>query len=74
MVRPGRESFKRFIKTILDQLPAHIEQYPPQDSQDLLNDFLSVLQYYEEADYQRKRLSKWFDAESLKWRTPSILK
>jgi len=60
MVRPGRESFKRFIKTIVNQLPAHIEGYPPTD-QVLLNDFLSVLQHYEEADNQRNRLSKRFE-------------
>ncbi len=57
MVRPGRESFKRFIKTIIEQLPAHIEEYPPAD-QYLLMEFLSVLQHYEEADYQRTKLSQ----------------
>ena len=56
----GRESFKRFIKTILDHLPAFIKKYPPSD-QLLLTDFLSVLQYYEEADYQRKKLLQRFE-------------
>ncbi|MFX1514757.1 MAG: hypothetical protein ACFFC6_00465 [Promethearchaeota archaeon] len=60
MVRPGRESFKRFLKTILNQLPAHVEQYIAQD-QELLNDFLSVLQHHEEAEFQRKKLSKRFE-------------
>ena len=60
VVRPGRESFKRFIKTIMEQLPAHIEEYPPPD-QLLLSEYLSVLQHYEEADYQRNKLSKRFE-------------
>ncbi len=60
VVRPGRESFKRFIKTIMEQLPDHIAEYPPSD-QLLLTEFLSVLQYYEEADYQRNKLSKRFE-------------
>ena len=56
----GRESFKRFIRIILNQFPALIEKYPPSD-QLLLTDFLSVLQHYEEADYQRKKLSQRFE-------------
>ncbi len=60
MVRPGRESFKRFIKTIIEQLSPHIEMYPPAD-QNLLMDFLSVLQHYEEADYNRNKLSQRFE-------------
>lgn len=60
MVRPGRESFKRFVKTILEQLPTHVEQYPPPDHL-LLMEFLSVLQHYEEADNQRNKLSQRFE-------------
>ncbi|MFW9903171.1 MAG: hypothetical protein ACFFFH_02480 [Candidatus Thorarchaeota archaeon] len=60
MVRPGRESFKRFISTIVNLLPPHIEQYPESD-QSLIWDFLSVVQNYEEADYQRNKLSKRFN-------------
>lgn len=56
MVRRGRESFKRIIKTIIEQVSAYIGQYPPHD-QLLLTEFFSILQYYEEADYQRRRLS-----------------
>ncbi|MFX1514743.1 MAG: hypothetical protein ACFFC6_00395 [Promethearchaeota archaeon] len=59
MVRPGRESFKRFISTIMDLLPPYIEKYPPSD-QLLLREFLSVLRHYDEADYQRKKLSQRF--------------
>ena len=59
MVRPGRESFKRFIRTIVDLIPPHIEKYAPSD-QLLLREFLSVLQHYDEADYQRKKLSQRF--------------
>ncbi|MFW9906900.1 MAG: hypothetical protein ACFFFH_21525, partial [Candidatus Thorarchaeota archaeon] len=60
VVRPVRESFIRFIKIIFEQLPAYIEKYPPLD-QLLLKDFLSVLQYFEEADNQRSRLSQRFE-------------
>jgi hypothetical protein len=60
VVRPGRESFKRFLKIIVEQLPAHIKQYPPSD-QRLLREFISVIQHYEEADYQRRRLSQRFE-------------
>lgn len=60
LVRSGRKSFKRFIKTILEQLSTHIAEYPPAD-QLLLTDFLSVLQCYEEADYQRNKLSQRFE-------------
>ncbi|MFX1505511.1 MAG: hypothetical protein ACFFDC_05280 [Promethearchaeota archaeon] len=63
MVRPGRESFKRFIRTIVDLLPPHIEKYPPSD-QLLLQNFLSVLQHYDEADYQRNILSQRFNEYS----------
>ncbi|MFX1538431.1 MAG: hypothetical protein ACFFDI_29925 [Promethearchaeota archaeon] len=59
MVRPGRESFKRFVNTIINLLPPHIEKYPEPD-QLLIWDFISVVQNYEEADYQRNKLSKRF--------------
>ncbi len=57
MVRPGRESFKRFLNTILGRITPHIEGYSPPD-QVLLTDFLSVLQHHEEADYKRSKLSQ----------------
>ncbi len=41
----------------MEQLPAHIENYPPPD-QLLLTDFLSILQHYEEADYERNKFSQ----------------
>ncbi|MFX0125416.1 MAG: hypothetical protein ACFFAE_17480 [Candidatus Hodarchaeota archaeon] len=59
MVRPGRESFKRFISTIVDLLPPYIEKYPQSD-QLLLREFLTVLRHYGEADYQRNKLSQRF--------------
>ena len=59
MVRPGRESFKRFISTIVDLTPPHIKKYPPSD-QLLLRNFLSILQHHDEADYHRKKLSQRF--------------
>jgi hypothetical protein len=59
VVRQGRESFQRFLRTIVDILPPYIEKYPPSD-QLLLNDFLSVLQHYDKADYQRNKLSNRF--------------
>ncbi|MFX1514765.1 MAG: hypothetical protein ACFFC6_00505 [Promethearchaeota archaeon] len=57
MARPGRESFKRFIKTILEQIPPYIKGYLPSD-QTLLTEFFSILENYEEADFQRDRLSQ----------------
>ena len=56
VVKPGRESFKRFIKTILEQVSTHIEGYKPSD-QALLTEFFSILQHYEEADHNRDKLS-----------------
>ena len=43
----------------MDLAPPHIEKYPPSD-QLLLREFLSVLQHYDEADYDRKKLSQRF--------------
>jgi len=54
------ESLKKYIKTILDQLPQYIEAYPPEE-QELLIEFLSIVAYYEEADFQRKKLSQRFE-------------
>ncbi|UCG00612.1 MAG: hypothetical protein JSW11_13455 [Candidatus Heimdallarchaeota archaeon] len=59
-VPQGRDSLKRIIQTVIDYLPEIIKNYPPKD-QLLLNDFLSVLQHYSEADNQRERLSKRFE-------------
>ncbi|MFX0206969.1 MAG: hypothetical protein ACFFDT_13360 [Candidatus Hodarchaeota archaeon] len=56
MVRLGRESFKRFMKTILGQILPHIEGYSPPERA-LLIEFFSILQHYEEAEHQRERLS-----------------
>ena len=53
------ETHKRFIQTVIDQLPPYIEEYPA-DEQQLLNEFLNTLKYYEEADYQRDQLSNRF--------------
>jgi len=50
------ESLKKYIKTIIDQLPQYIELYPP-DEQELLKEFLSIVAFYEEADFQRQELS-----------------
>jgi len=41
-----RDSFKRFILTILEILPNYIASYPQKD-QILLNDFLNVLRFHE---------------------------
>ena len=57
MVRTARESFKRFIKIILGQITPHIESYSSQD-QILLTEFLTTLQDYEKADYQRDKFSE----------------
>ncbi len=43
------------IKTVISQLPPLIQHYPKSD-QVLLNDFLDLLKYFEEAEYQRAKL------------------
>ena len=53
------ETHKRFIQTVINQLPPYIEEYPA-DEQQLLNEFLNLLKYYKEADYERERLSNRF--------------
>ena len=55
-----RKTWKRFMKTILSRLPAYVEKYPPAE-QTLLTEFLNVLQHFEEADFNRKKLSNRFD-------------
>ena len=54
------ESLKKYIKTILDQLPQYIEVYPPEE-QELLKEFLFILIHYEEADFKRHELSDRFE-------------
>ena len=56
---------KRFLKTIIDQLPIIIEQYPLSD-QIFLNRFLKILKLYEKADYDRKNLSEQFQ-DFIRW-------
>ena len=43
------------IKTVISQLPPLIQHYPESD-QVLLNDFLDLLKYFEEAEYKRAKL------------------
>ncbi|MFW9903165.1 MAG: hypothetical protein ACFFFH_02450 [Candidatus Thorarchaeota archaeon] len=40
-----RKTWKKFMKTILSQIPPYIAKYPPSD-QIILNEFLSILQDY----------------------------
>ncbi|MFX1505506.1 MAG: hypothetical protein ACFFDC_05255 [Promethearchaeota archaeon] len=40
-----RKTWKKFMKTILTQIPSYIAKYPPSD-QIVLNEFLSILQNY----------------------------
>ena len=49
------EMNKKMIKTVISQLPPLIQHYPDSD-QVLLNNFLELLQYFEEADYKRSKL------------------
>ena len=58
--RQGHKSYKRFIGTILNQIPPYVEQYPP-DDQKLLNDFFDVLRRYKEAEYNRRKLEEDFE-------------
>lgn len=54
------ESLKKYIKTIINQLPQYIAKYPPEE-QKLLKEFLSVVAFYEEADFNRQELSSKLD-------------
>ncbi|MHA1207511.1 MAG: hypothetical protein ACTSSO_08090, partial [Candidatus Hodarchaeales archaeon] len=49
------EMNKKMIKTVISQLPPLIQHYPDSD-QVLLNNFLELLKYFEEADYERSKL------------------
>lgn len=46
---------KKMIKTVISQLPPFIQQYSQSD-QVLLNDFIRLLKYFEEAEYKRSKL------------------
>lgn len=59
------DSYKRFIRIVVDQLPTYIKEYP---SEDLLNEFRETLQHFEEADFDRKGLSNQFDKYRMKYR------
>ena len=48
-----RKTWKKFMKTILSQIPVYIVNYPPPD-QIILNEFISILQNYE-VDTQKAR-------------------
>jgi hypothetical protein len=53
-----RKTWKKFMKTMLSQIPSYITKYPPSD-QKILNEFLSILQNYV-VDTQETR-SQLFD-------------
>jgi len=55
------ESLKKYLKTILDQLPQYIETYPPEEKK-MLREFLSVLSHYGEADFKREELGNKLDS------------
>ncbi|MFX0172859.1 MAG: hypothetical protein ACFE9L_13160 [Candidatus Hodarchaeota archaeon] len=65
-VEQGYDSLKRYLNMIVKLLPDCIKKYSPED-QVLLNDFLLVLQHYEEADYNRESLSNRFAEYSHKY-------
>ena len=54
------EKHKKMIQTVINQLPKYIQQYPTED-QILLNEFLTLLTYFGEAEYNRERLKKRFN-------------
>jgi len=54
------ESLKKYIKTIINQLPQYIARYSPEE-QELLKEFLSIVAYYEEADFKREELENKFE-------------
>ena len=49
------EMHKKMIRTVINQLPLYIQQYSSAD-QRLLTEFLSILGYFEEAEYKRTYL------------------
>ncbi|MFW9853842.1 MAG: hypothetical protein ACFFFG_02210 [Candidatus Thorarchaeota archaeon] len=53
------KTHKKLLQTVIDQLPPYIERYSSEE-QKLLTVFFETLKYYEEADFQRERLSKRF--------------
>lgn len=55
------ESLKKYIKTVIDQLPKYIVNYPPGERK-LLKEFLTILAYYEEADFNREELGNKFES------------
>jgi hypothetical protein len=68
---PTYERYKRIIKTILDQIPVYIEKYSPND-QLLLSEFINVIHHFNEADFDRKKLSKRFEQFIHKYRNVDI--
>lgn len=50
------EILKNNIRTILNRLPSYIKDFPPEENE-ILTKFISVLQHFEEAEYQRDKLS-----------------
>lgn len=63
-----RKTWKRFMETILSQLPNYVTNYPPSD-QIVLNEFLSVLQSYEvDTQAARKQLLESFQRFNNKYR------
>ncbi|MFX1285495.1 MAG: hypothetical protein ACFFB5_17790 [Promethearchaeota archaeon] len=58
---------KQFIRIVVDQLPAYIKEYHVSDRK-LLEKFQSTLQHFEEADYDRDRLSKRFTGYRMGYR------
>ncbi len=61
-----RETIKRYIRTVIENLPTFIENYNPPDKQ-ILTDFLTVLNHFEEADYDRLLLSQRFEGFNHKY-------
>ena len=54
------ESLKKYIKTVIDQLPQYITKYPPEERK-LLMEFLTILAHYKEADFKREKLGNKFE-------------
>ena len=44
------EMHKKMIRTVINQLPQYIQQYSPAN-QVLLTEFITILGYFEEAEY-----------------------
>lgn len=68
------ETYKRLIQTVIDKTPSYIDKYSSND-RILLNEFIDVLRYFNEADFARNNLLTRFEEYRTKARGhPKLLR